>query len=183
VVAAWASATPPTGLTAASGIGIYASAEYIGPYVLDICKTKPQICVAPVGYAKNAIHVKCKVVPCIVVDPLPRNCTVKWACPGCRPGGLCPPYYHVVFDETLRFWRVDVIDDKGRLVTHEMRTVGRSTVLTVRPSRAEMRDGEIANYSLVFKGGGGITAGTDYAIRMRLEVSDSPVLDLARVPR
>jgi hypothetical protein len=179
VIAAWASGTAPSGLAAASGLGVYATAQYVGPYVLDFCKTLPLACVPPSGFGKDLLRLKCKHVPCIVVDPIPRNCLAKWTCPGCRAGGLCPPFYHVVFDDTLGPWKVGLIDGKGRLVAHDLRRVGRNTVLTVRP----LRDADIADYRLVFTAVDGIRPGVEYTIRTRLETSDSAVLDLARTRR
>lgn len=183
VIAAWSSATVPSGATGSAGLHIYASAEYVGPYVFDLCKTHPSACVQPFGFRKDALRVKCNVLPCIVVDPIPRNCLMKWTCPGCPPGALCPPFHHVIFDDTLRHWRVDLVDGRGRQVPHHLRRVGRNTILTVRPGKAEFRDAEIAEYRLVFTAGMGITPGVEYTIRARLETSDEPILDLARTGR
>jgi hypothetical protein len=180
VIAAWASGTAPSGLPPASSLGVYASTQYVGDKIVDPCTKHPLMCVAPFAFGNGWLRVKCKIVPCIVVDPIPKNCTVKWSCPGCRSGGRCPPYYHIVFDESLAPWKVDLIDASDRQVPHELRRVGRATVLTFQPTRAQMREGEIADYRLVFLGDRGITPGRDYTIRARLEVSDDPVLDVAR---
>ena len=181
LVAGWASATPPTGVTAPPGMGIYASAEYIGPIVMGLCQRRPEVCVAPVALLKNALRVKCAVVPCIVVDPLPRNCTVKWSCPACPPGSRCGPYFHIVFDESLGPWKPGIVDGRGRLIGFEPRRVGRFTVLTLRPLESDLRDGEIADYRLVLMSTGSVTPGREYTIRARLETSASPVLDVARL--
>jgi len=181
LVAGWASATPPTGVTAPPGMGIYASAEYIGPFVLTICQRRPEVCVAPLALAKNAIRVKCAVVPCIVIDPLPRNCTVKWVCPQCPPGSRCQSFFHIVFDESLGPWKPEVVDGRGRVIAYGQRRVGRFTIVTVRPLISDIRDGEIADYRLVLSSTGRVTAGTEYTIRARLETSDGPVLDVARL--
>src|SRR5437899_9712087 len=57
--------------------------------------------------------------------------------------------YHVVFDATLQPWKVDLVDGFGRQVRHDRRRVVRNTILTVRPSEAEHRAGDIADYRLV----------------------------------
>jgi hypothetical protein len=183
VVAAWFSGTAPSGLPAASGPAVYAAAEYVGPLVLEPCKTNPKACVAPVGLAKDAIRVKCLVLPCLVIDPLPRNCLVKWTCPGCPPGMRCPPFYHIVFDDTLARWNVHLVDGHGRLVSHQLKRVGRRTVMTVRPTEAAVQGAQIADYRLVFTARPGTVPGVEYTIRARLEVTDGPVLDLQRIAR
>ncbi|PYP99337.1 MAG: hypothetical protein DMF83_30950 [Acidobacteria bacterium] len=91
--------------------------------------------------------------------------------------------YHVVFDETLQPWKVDLVDGFGRQVRHDRRRVGRNTIPTVRPSEAEHRAGDIADYPLVFRADRGITPGTEYTIRAQLETSDNPVPTIARRPR
>jgi hypothetical protein len=180
VIAAWTSATAPSGAIGSMDLKVYASAEYVGPYVLDYCKDHPRACVQPLGFRKDALRVKCQVLPCIVVDPIPRNCLLKWTCPGCAPGALCPPFYHVIFDDSLRHWRVDLVDSQGRQVPHERRRVAGNTIVTVRPGKAEFRDAEVVEYRLVFTATAGVTPGVEYTIRARLEASDDPVLDLTR---
>jgi hypothetical protein len=183
VIAAWASATAPSGQPAAAGVGIYASPEYVGPVRLSLCEVHPQACVAPIGFRKDIIRVKCTRLPCIVIDPIPRNCLTKWTCPGCPADTLCPPFYHVVFDNTLWRWQVDLVDGQGRQVPHDLRRVGRNTVLSVRPLKAEFRDSKIGDYRLVFTAVRGIRPGVEYVIRARLEMSDKPVLDIERTGR
>jgi len=183
VVAAWTSATAPSGVPAAAGLRVYASAEYVGPTYKTICELDPRACVGPIGFGKDLIRVKCEVLPCVVLDPIPRNCLLKWNCPGCLPGSLCPPFYHFVFDDTIRPWDVDVFDAKGRQVPHTVQRIGRNTILTVRPDKADLREGEIADYQLAFKAGRGIKPGVKYAIRARLLTSDKAALDPALLGR
>ena len=88
--------------------------------------------------------------------------------------------YHIV--ETLQPWKVDPVDGFGRQVRYDRRRVGRNTIPTVRPSEAEHRAGDIADYPLVFRADRGITPGTEYTIRAQLETSDNPVPTIARRP-
>ena len=172
-IAAWSSATPPAGVTAPAGLAVFASAQYVGTPFFDLCRRRPELCSRPVSFDRDLIRIKCKFLPCIIIDPIPRNCLVKWDCPGCPPGGLCPPFYHVVFDDTIRPWEVGVIDKQGRDVPHQLRQMQGRTVLSVRPRGEGEAAGSFSDLSLVFRADKGIRIGKVYDIRAKLLVSES----------
>ena len=75
------------------------------------------------------------------------------------------------------------MDAKWNHIPHTISRRGKSTVMTVRPDKAEFKDGEIADYQLVFKAGPTIKVGAKYSIRARLEVSDKPLPAPKSAPR
>lgn len=185
VIGAWSSATPPSGITAPAGINVFASAEYIGPPPFT-CARFPGTCIRPTRFEKDILVVLCATLPCKVFDPIPRNCLVKWDCPVCDPrgGGLCPPYYHIVFDDTLKGWTPSITDADGVTVPHRVYDVAGHTIVSVRPTRAGSNDGKIANVNLVLTSGPGVRRGVEYKIHARLETSDKPRVEPDRiVPR
>ena len=173
VIAAWASATAPQGLPAVAGLTVFSSTEFIGPTrVVDICRRNPEVCVAPIAFDRDLIRVKCKLLPCIVFDPVPKNCTMKWNCPGCDGFGLCPPFYHITFDDTIRPWEVSLIDREGNPVPQKLTKRGKLTTLSFRPAKEDFKEGSIGDYRLVLKADKGIKPGVEYKIRAKLDVSD-----------
>ena len=113
---------------------------------------------------------------CLIVDPIPKNCLVKWGggCPGCGPGGLCPPYYNVYLDGIVDIWDVDLVDSRDNPVVHEQFRTKTGIVLSFRPSKEEYIDGQIGNYRLVFAMGKAAKVGETYAIKTRVERSNRP---------
>ena len=127
--------------------------------------------------APNVIVVLCERLPCTVVDPFPQNCLVKWPCPGCGPDGPCPPDYQLVFDDaTLKTWQPQIVDGRGREVAQKRSRVGKTTVLSFRPSQALFHEGSIGDYVLLLRSGKGIRAGVEYRIQVRLKVAGRAAL-------
>lgn len=123
----------------------------------------------------------CEELPCIVIDPLPQNCLVKWNCPGCGEFALCPPWFHIFLDDLdPRAWEVNIYTSKGDLVDQIKRRTETGVVLSFRPSKVLYEEGKIGDYVLGFVAQRGVKLGTEYAIPSRLEVSDYPVPEYAR---
>ena len=54
--------------------------------IIDICKISPVLCIIEPKTRSGLLRFKCKTLPCRVIDPLPKNCLVKYsACPGLPP--------------------------------------------------------------------------------------------------
>ncbi|MGH7677313.1 MAG: hypothetical protein ACRENU_02525, partial [Gemmatimonadaceae bacterium] len=116
---------------------------------------------------------------CRFTDLLPNNCRLKWSCPPCRAGGLCPPFYDIYFDGLdLDLWEV-ALYARMQQVPHEVFRTATGAVLSFQPSREMFRDDVIGGFTLVFALKPAGKAGT-FPIRTRLEVADRPYS--ARVP-
>jgi len=148
--------------------------------VSNICERYPEICHLKLQLSKGRIVLDCTGAPrvpglavdCIFRDPIPKNCLVKYACPGCPPGGLCPPFYRFFFDgRDTRFWDVTVLTSKGDLVPHELTRTKTGVVLTFRPDKDHFLSGKVGDYELVFARKAG-AKGMKYAFGARLELVD-----------
>ncbi len=119
------------------------------------------------------IRIKCLAKPCIFVDPVPKNCLVKFNCPGCEgPNILCPPYYHMYLDDfDPRAWQVTLVDKLGEPIDYEMNKTKTGIVLSFRPDKKNYIEKQIGDYYLVFEGANA-TLKKEYAFKTRLEVSD-----------
>jgi hypothetical protein len=53
------------------------------PPPLDRCQRAPWLCDFKPNLIMGAIELQCPIQGCVVVDLLPRNCLVKYDCPGC----------------------------------------------------------------------------------------------------
>lgn len=139
------------------------------------CLINPNLC--RVRFVPGLIIFEpCDGFPCVFWDPIPKNCLVKWECPGCGPYKLCPPWHHIFLDEfDPRVWDVDLYNEKGDLVEQVIRRTKTGIVLSFRPSKMLYREGEIGDYFLGFAAKDGVKLGTEYRIKSRLEVSDFPV--------
>lgn len=144
-------------------------------YSLDICATRPWFCdFAPI-MEPGRLTLRCRARDCLVVDFIDKNCQVKYAaCPGCEPGGLCPPYYHIFLDELGDDWTVTLVDEHSRPVAHQQSRTDRGVVISFRPSQEGYKEGRIGNYRLVFQMGRTGKVGHAYKVKTRLEVSDKP---------
>jgi len=130
---------------------------------------------------RGLIRLRCPrgVEPCLVIDPIPRNCLVKFQCPGCRSGGLCPPYYSIYMDGLRDAWDVGVIDGTGREAPHTLNRRGQGVVLTFRPSKDNFVKGEIGDYALVFAQTERGKRDVDYPIKTSLTVRDVADIQVA----
>lgn len=113
-------------------------------------------------------------LPFFALDSLPRNCLVKFACPGCRETTLCPPYHHI-FLEGLdpAEWDVGLYDSAGQSVKRRITPIPGGMAISFRPEKARFREKDIGDYRLGFATKGQI-AKRRFAVKTRLEVSDYP---------
>jgi hypothetical protein len=63
------------------------------PIVLDRCFKQPWLCDFNPKMERGLLKLQCLIHGCTVIDFLPKNCPLKFNCPGCARGGMCPPYY------------------------------------------------------------------------------------------
>ena len=141
--------------------------------VIDICLLNPKLCIVP-SLSRDLIKWKCDVIPCRVFDPVPKNCTVKWDCPGCGPRGLCPPWYNIILEGMdPKIWEVGLFTSEGDHVKHFMRTTDKGVVVSFRPNPRTFRENEIGDYVLTFESSK-IKVSQEFAFKTRLETSDRP---------
>jgi hypothetical protein len=144
-----------------------------GPYVVKICKLNPRLCVIP-KLEREVLKWKCAVVPCRVLDPVPKNCTLKWDCPGCSPAGLCPPWYNITLEGIdPKAWDIGVYTSGGDYVRSFLRPIDRGVVLSFRPSPRAFKEKEIGDYVLSFESDK-VTLNQEFTVKARLDVSDKP---------
>lgn len=117
---------------------------------------------------------ECPVRGCFVLDPLPRNCLVKFNCPGCPPGGLCPPYYHVQMEELDPFWELGLVDTDGAPAPFQLKRKDKTATVSFRPAKEGFLDGQIGDYFLVFRMGREGKPGVKAKVKFTLKVSEEP---------
>jgi hypothetical protein len=140
---------------------------------LPACLKSPQLCVLP-QLAEGEIILKCLVRPCMVVDLVPKNCLVKYACPGCPPDGLCPPWYEMHFQGLDDSWSLNLLGPKGESIPHQTVKTQDDVVLSFRPSKSRFKSGSIGNYFLTFRLRSAGKTGMDYKVKTSLKVGDKP---------
>ncbi len=142
------------------------------PTVVDICHLVPRLCTRPELEPGRIIIPVDTMFPIRVVDPIPRNCTIKWRCPGCE-GALCPGWYHIFLDDLdPAVWRVQVAGRLGETIHQQIRRAGSGVVISFRPNRGNFRAKEVGDYSLTFESLKRLKPGK-YTFATRLEVSRS----------
>jgi hypothetical protein len=141
---------------------------------VSICQRYPYICRQP-RLDKNLIVLDCpRRQDCIFRDPIPKNCLVKYNCPGCPVGGMCPPYYHFVLENfNSRLWEVGIFTKDGDPVEARRARTKNGLVLSFRPAKELFKDGSVGDYELVFATKTGDRQASQ-RIKTRLEVSDRP---------
>jgi hypothetical protein len=141
------------------------------PTVVDVCVIDPGSCMFP-DFGRDKIIIDWQKP--IVIDLIPKNCLLKWTCPGCSPGALCPPYYHIFLDDfDPKYFSVALFGPKGRDVPHEINRVGTGLVVSFRPDRKYFASKSIGDYSLAFqRNDPSFTA--KQVIAARLEMSEFP---------
>jgi len=78
----------------------------------------------------------CATAPCRpLIEDIREGCKQKWNCPSCAPGGLCPPYHHIIFDKTVQQWKLDLVDAKHQRLPHEITQLDEHVILTFRPEQ------------------------------------------------
>lgn len=140
---------------------------------LSLCDVCPSCC----GVARmkpGLLVLKCAVGDfCRIRDPLPKNCLVKFNCPGCEGTALCPPYYHIYLDDfDPELWDVDLRTRDDRAVNYELNFTTTGVVLSFRPDRKYYDQKSIGDYDLVFEATKSVKPEAEYRVSTRLEVSD-----------
>jgi hypothetical protein len=140
--------------------------------IIDPCLLSPWKCRIP-DLSLERIRMKCVTEPCLFVDPVPKNCLVKFNCPGCEgPNILCPPYYHMYLDDfDPRAWDVTIVDRSGEPINFERNKTTNGIVLSFRPDKKAYLEKQIGDYYLVFEGTKA-ALNKQFDFKTRLEVSD-----------
>lgn len=141
---------------------------------IQLCRLRPWLCEVAPRLDPGLITLKCLFRGCRVIDPIPRNCLVKFPCPGCPPGALCPPFYHVFFDGLDDVWNVGLFDAKGDPVPHQQFKTPTGVVISFRPSKEDYIEGQIGDYLFAFEMGPEGKLGIEYKVKVRLDRSDRP---------
>jgi len=136
---------------------------------VSICELRPELC-------GSIILERGKIIidpPLRVIDFLPKNCLVKWDCPGCEGATvLCPPYYHIfIKDVNPKEWTVQLFTKDGEYVKQQLNQIDNGIVLSFRPSKKLFRPKEIGDYYIGFESNGKIPE-KRYIFNTSLEVSD-----------
>jgi len=142
-------------------------------YGLDICSICPACC-ATVVMDPDQFVLECSRGDfCQIRDPIPKNCLVKFNCPGCSSTGMCPPYYHVYLDDfDPEDWNLDLRTGGDQPVNFELNTTNTGVVVSFRPDPERFEEGSIGDYQFVFDARSSVKPETKYRIGTRLEVSD-----------
>lgn len=162
--------------------GVNQVAQSIDPFlvrartgrIIDWCDLLPGRCVIP-DFAPDLVRWECLIDPCIVIDPLDRNCLLKWSCPGCE-GALCPGLYEITLEGLGPEWHVLLVDPAGDPFAHRIERSEDRVTLRFVPRREDFRDRNIGDYRLVFAAdSGAVRSGSQFSVRARLNVSQAPV--------
>lgn len=142
--------------------------------LVNICQRIPEICHVP-DMIKDHIVFKADDLPFVVRDPLPKNCLVKFPCPGCEGVGLCPPWYQLfLYDVDPVQWDILLVDARGEAVPFELLPFGKGQVVSFRPTKKDYVEGKIADYELLMHMGKETGKRGTYKIRMELKAADRP---------
>lgn len=146
-----------------------AIAEDTGVQRPGICDVNNR-CIPPVRLAPGGLFLHCLERGCVVVDPLPRNCLIKFGCPGCPAGGLCPPWYRITLDGLGDDWRVELVGPGGRPFAHEVSRTATGVAVTFRPDADNFHPGRIGDYALVFRPVTDAALGREREVRAGLSI-------------
>jgi photosystem II stability/assembly factor-like uncharacterized protein len=143
------------------------------PPAFDKCRLIPSLC-GLVIMEPGVIKLNCDEPGCIKLDPVPKNCTLKYeGCPGCRPNELCPPYYHIHLNGPLDAWKIDLFDVNGERIEHKQVPTRSGMVISVRPDKVDFLENQIGDYFITFEMTEKGKPGVDYAFKTRVETGDS----------
>jgi hypothetical protein len=142
------------------------------PPDIDRCTRYPWLCPGP-EMLEGLLVLECPFRGCLIIDPIPKNCLVKFGCPGCTAGALCPPYYHFFLEGLDDNWNVGIFDLYGDPAPFERIATGDGLVLSFRPRKDLYIDGQVGDYFLAFQPGEKGKPGVPLKVKMRLKVSDS----------
>ncbi|HEV8363779.1 MAG TPA: sialidase family protein [Gemmatimonadaceae bacterium] len=140
--------------------------------VFDICLLT-RLCTEPVLEPGRLIIPVDTLTPVRVSDPIPKNCLVKWNCPGCE-GGLCPGFYHIFLDDIdPAVWNVEIVGRTGETLPQQQQRVGNGIVVSFRPRRDNYRPRDIGDYYLTLESTRPMPKGR-YTFGTRVERSPYP---------
>lgn len=139
----------------------------------DPCILRPLIC-GEVEIEDGDIILDCAFQDCVRIDPIPKNCEKKWDCPGCVPGMLCPPFFHIYLSGLTRDWDVSLANALGETADFSRFEAAEEIVLSFRPEERFYIDRKIGEYMLVFKLKTGAKSGTRVAVKSKVMMSDKP---------
>jgi hypothetical protein len=139
--------------------------------IFDLCDFFPDIC-GLVALDPGKIIVE---PPFVVRDPIPKNCLVKWSCPGCDGGNfLCPPYHHIFIENiNPKDWKVEIYTEDGDIVRQQLHRIDNGIVISFRPSKELYREKDIGDYYIGFEATKKLPQ-KKFTFNTRLEVSDFP---------
>jgi hypothetical protein len=142
--------------------------------LLPLCTLNPGLCTEPIKMGPGKLDLRCRHRPCVIVDPLPKNCLVKFKCPVCGRDALCPSFYRITLEGLKADWKVGLFGPAGDPVPHEIAQTRNGLLLIFRPEQAARRGGGIDDYFLTFELEKAGKVGAVYHIETSLDVSDKP---------
>ncbi len=156
------------------GRGVWRITRTNPPTIVDVCGPRVHGCREPEMLPERVV-LDCRAFAlCRFADPLPRNCAVKYPCPGCDAGGLCPPLYHLVFEDLdPDRWEFGVFDREGILMPATVARLKRGVVVSFQPAKELYRERTIGDYRLVIARTGE-AARQRYTMRARVFVGEYP---------
>lgn len=179
----WGDASNSTGNNPDGTSNIDSFTDRFGrPLVLSFCITHPAACDKPVLKPEH-IQFACVKYPCIFQDFIPHNCLIKFVCPGCPPGALCPPYFTFGIEGLDPAWRVELYDPTGHVVAYEQRKTPRGTMISFRPAREYFKDGKIGDYFFTFETVDRAQLGREQSVRMTVQGGNEPFGSQQKLPR
>jgi photosystem II stability/assembly factor-like uncharacterized protein len=145
------------------------------------CQQHPGACPTPT-LTEGLIEVSCgrggiagAEFDCVIVDPIPENCTKKFSCPGCGPSGLCPPWYRFVIDNFDRKqWLAGIVTSTGEPVDYEVLPSRNGVIVSFRPDPSKFVERKIGDYQLVLAHRAGPTPPGRMKFPVRLETGSQP---------
>lgn len=137
---------------------------------IPACLLRPGFCTEPTGMGPGELILKCARRPCMVVDPLPKNCLVKFSCPVCKAKGQCPQRLRVKLDGLGRAWKVGLLGPDGEPVSHETEPTRTGVIVDFRPDPRTFQAGQLGNYALTFELQRAGSVETSYRVKTALEV-------------
>lgn len=139
------------------------------PVWVTLCLSR-QTCHSPISMVPGGITLHCDLRPCLIVDPLPHNCLVKFDCPVCRPGRPCRQRWRIALDGLKGHWTVGLRGPAGEEVRHRVVQAGKGVALEFTPDPGVQRDA-LENYALTFTLNERGQLGKSYKIGTSLDVA------------
>jgi hypothetical protein len=138
---------------------------------ISICIAHPEICLKP-NLKPNFVVINCIKLPCVFQDFIPRNCLIKFVCPGCGPGELCPPEFTFGIEGLDPAWHVELYDPRGQLVDYQLARTRTGIAITFRPKGEYFKHGKIGNYFFTFETDERSQLGKTQSIRMTVRAGN-----------